>query len=145
MFQDWIKERLEEWLAREGGDRRGAVQRFASAIGIGPSTASQWLRGAARPDEFNCQRLSRTLGLPLEEVRRAAGRRTMVAEETAAYATDGNELLQEFRRALGPDYDFIASLDPKERQRLLLAWAAQISHHLQLYKRIRELEASSTP
>jgi transcriptional regulator with XRE-family HTH domain len=144
-FQNWIRQRLNEWLARDGGDRRGSVQRFALAIGIGPSTLSQWLRGAARPDEFNCLRLSRALALPVEEVRVAAGRQTGIAETPATYkASAGSELLEDLRHALGPDYEFIASLDSKERQRLLLAWAAQMSHHLQLYRRIRELEGNPT-
>jgi len=142
-FQDWITTRLEEWLAREGGDQRGKVHRFAMAVGVQPSTVSQWLRAAAQPDEFNCLRLSKALALPVEEVRAAAGRLRVVAETPATYQTD-DDLLNDFRHALGPDYDFIASLEPKERQRLLLAWAAQMSHHLQLYRRIRELETPET-
>ena len=144
-FQDWIAARLKEWLARNGGDDRGKVHRFAEDVGVQPSTVSQWLRGAARPDEYNCLRLAKTLGLPTQEVRGVAGRASVVTEAPATYQTDTDaDLLDDLRHALGPDYDFNASLEPEERQRLLLAWAAQMSHHLQLYRRIRELEDSGT-
>lgn len=143
-FQQWIRDRFEEWLAREGGERRGAIQRFAKKIGRQPSTISQWLRGAATPDDYGCMLLAEGLGLPVEEARQAAGKLARLAEETGPYDTAGDDLADEFRHALGPDYTFIASLEAKERQRLILAWAAMMHHHLELHRRIRELESRPT-
>ena len=144
-FQTWFAQRFEEWLVRDGGDKRGASHRFALAVGLKPSTIGQWRRGAAQPDEYSCILLSKVLAVPLEEVRRAAGRTMAVAEEQAPYGSAPNdEVLTEFRYALGEDYETLASLDAEDRRRLILAWAGIIHHHLELHRRIRELQDHGT-
>ena len=143
-FAEWLSARIADWLAREGGDVRGKIDRFAKRVGVGPSTVSQWIRGAARPNEYGCILLANALGMPIEEVRRIAGRTAGVAEAHETYGDNSDVVLEELRLVLGPNYEFMASLDPEARRAVLRTLAGVLHPYLQLHQRIRQLEQRPT-
>jgi len=138
-FAQWIRNQLETWRIREGHSDRGKVDRFAKALGVAPSTVSQWLRAAATPDEYRCMALAKITGVPLDKIRIMARRIDRLAETPNVYTVEDSDVIAQIKSALGPDYDLLVALPAEERQQIILSVAAILHHQLALRQRIREL------
>jgi len=138
-FSQWIRHQLETWRIREGLGDRGKVDRFAKALGVAPSTVSQWLRAAATPDEYRCMALAKITGVPLDKIRTMARRIDRLAETPSVYTVDDSDVVAQIKSALGPDYDLLVGLPTEERQHLILTVAAILHHQLALRQQVREL------
>jgi len=139
LFSQWIRNQIETWRIREGHSDRGKVDRFAKALGVAPSTVSQWLRAAATPDEYRCMALAKITGVPLDKIRMMARRIDRLAETPGVYTVDDSDVVAQIRSALGPDYALLIALPTDERQQIILSVAAILHHQLALRQRIREL------
>lgn len=73
-----IPELLSEALAR----RKLSERALSQYLGVSSNAVNAWRRGLRTPDPESCQRIASYLGLPLEDVLRAAGHPAPASEPT---------------------------------------------------------------